>query len=787
MIGVPALWQAFHRRIKARVRASGPAGKLAFDTLTGVNRFLRKNLGVNVGPLVFKPVFDRFGGKIRYFISGGASLPPSVFNTFHGLGFTLLEGYGLTETSPVLTVNRPGRTKAGSVGKALPGVEIDIVDPDGDGVGEIRARGPNLMRGYFDDPERTDQVIRDGWFYTGDLGRVDRKGRLYIVGRQKDVIVSSSGKNVYPDELEETFKHPLIDEMGVVGLPDGSGSERVAALVRPDYDKADTRDHDAVQQEIRQHIEVENARLPFHQRIKVVRFTDAELPRTATRKVKRDLVRNRLLELDDARAGRARNSVRDASAAWLFELLADIGSTDAEVISLDDQLIADLGFDSLMLTELASRVEDRTGTELDMEALGSSATVGDVYAASGQPDSRSERARRRAEADDAVIVDELESDEVSRRALPSLPEDDPTGLLPSLRLLRRDRDGDIEIPDFLAQPGSDLLDVAQKAIYEKGFNVKVYGRANVPYNRPVIVAANHSSHLDMGLVKYALWDFAPNLSALAASDYFFSTPARKAYFSHFTNLIPVERSGSLQESLANASRALEEGRQLIIFPEGTRSTTGEIQPFRRGLGYLAVRHECDVLPVYVRGTYRALPKGKIVPRSRRLEVHIGEPLTAEWLADQTKDDSRGEAYRKVSELTREAVLALKAGRRFLDAFEGSGDGEIDSGNPMLRACFARLQEEGRFVENAVETTVTYYFSLEESEDGKWTLTMGPESFEVKRGKPSGRADCVLKCEPQMFQRIVMEGYTPAVDEFMNGTVKTNDPNLLMAWQRAFAL
>lgn len=782
MIGVPALWQLFHRRITSEINGRGEPFKSIFNTMLGINRVARRNFNVNLGPVIFSPVFKRFGGKIRYLISGGASLPPSVFNTFEGLGFTLLEGYGLTEAAPVLTCNRRGDMRAGSVGKALPGVTIEIVHPNADGVGEIRATGPNVMMGYLDAPDKTAQVLRDDWLYTGDLGRIDRSGRLYIVGRQKDVIISASGKNVYPDELEDFFgKHEAIEELAVVGLPDGQGSEYVGCLVRP----KESWDYDEAIKAVRRHIKVENTRLPFYQRIKRVEFTREELPRTATRKVKRDLVQARLLEEHDSASVGARRSVLEGSKhAWLIEVISDVTGAESESISQNDELVADLGMDSLMLAEMVSRVEELVGVKIDLDELNATASVGDLVEllkseGASLPEAGERPVRRdkhgmngKHQARSTVIDGKVVM-------LPTLPDHDDD----ESTLLDRALPDPQDLPEPMVEAGRSILNWAQKNVYEKGFNVKVYGRANIPYNRPAIVVANHSSHLDMGLVKYALWDFAPRLSALAASDYFFSSPAKRAYFSQFTNLIAVERSGSLEASLARAGDALMEGVPVLIFPEGTRSTTGDIQPFRRGVGYLAVRYGVDILPVYIRGTHRALPKGKVIPRRRRLEVRIGESLTPQWIAEQTQGMRKSEAYRHVSELTREAILALKGGRRFLD--ESAEDRAFKEQKELLTEIVEWLKN--RLVPDSVDALVTYYFSLGDFEGARWTLELMPESCRFKMGKPAGRADCVLKCTPDMFRRITQEGYTPAMEEFMNGTVKTNDPNLLMLFKSAFAL
>src|SRR5947209_16863892 len=175
----------------------------------------------------------------------------------------------------------------GSVGRPLPGVEVKIANPDAAGVGEVIARGPNVMLGYYDNQEATRSALVDRWLYTGDLGRVDDDGNLYLVGRSKEIIVDTNGKNVYPDEVEELYKDsPYVKELGVVGLAEGIG-EKVACLVVPDYDADISLRRDEVHRRIENHFREISSTLPFYKRVKALFFTDVELPRTATRKVKR--------------------------------------------------------------------------------------------------------------------------------------------------------------------------------------------------------------------------------------------------------------------------------------------------------------------------------------------------------------------------------------------------------------------------------------------------------------------------------------------------------------------
>src|SRR5438874_6701745 len=244
---------------------------------------------------------------------------------------------------------------AGTVGKSLPGVEIRIADPDPNGVGEVVARGPNVMLGYFGNEESTREALVDRWLYTGDLGRLDDEGNLYLVGRSKDIIVDTNGKNVYPDEVEEVYQDsPYIKELSVVGYPDGIG-EKVACIVVPNYEYDIALTRAEVQAAIEEHFRDVSATLPYYKRVKLLHFTDEELPRTATRKVKR----REVLKLMQAMEERTQTSPEDAKgeeltgdAAWLVEIVASVSNRALDEVSINTRL-ADLGFDSLMFVELA--------------------------------------------------------------------------------------------------------------------------------------------------------------------------------------------------------------------------------------------------------------------------------------------------------------------------------------------------------------------------------------------------------------------------------------------------
>ncbi|MGC4095344.1 MAG: AMP-binding protein [Polyangiaceae bacterium] len=699
---------------------------------------------------MFGRVHEELGGHLRFLVSGGAALPESTHRTFAGLGLHLAEGYGLTEASPVLTVaqGRPG-SKPGHVGRAIPGVEIRIDAPNPEGVGEVLARGPNVMLGYTGDPDATrDTITAEGWLRTGDLGKIDRRGRLSIVGRAKDVIVASNGENVYPDDVEAKLgRVEHIAELAILGIPDGRGGERVACAAVPESESNLPRTERHAR--ARRSLEGELNKLPVSMRPAVVTLFDSKLPRTATRKVKRNELR-RMLErtLDTGSQSALAGTHVDAAAASVRAAMGAIARRDAARIQPTHSLRGDLGFDSLMLLELLVALENQVGQSVDAERLNACVTVADAEALV-----REAREHKRV----AASTQTIEKAEVS-----------------------------FEVPRELRSAAMEWMGRAQLGFYDRVLSTKVTGRAFIPHNRNTMVAANHASHLDMGLVKYALGTYGDGIVSLAAQDYFFEGPAwRRFYFENFTNLVPMTRSGALRQALRQAGDLIEQGKTLLIFPEGTRGNDGAVHEFKPAVGYLALRHNIDVLPVYLGGTFAALPKGATMLRRRDVEARIGPPLEAAELKRLTQGMPPADAARAVARLIERAVVALSRGEvldtKKLTPAEVREVPEVEPDS--LERVFREL--EGRFVRGSVEAPVSFYFSLGDTE--RWSVRITESECEVRPGKVTSPADCVLKTSPQMFTRIVRERYTPSPAEFLAGAIKSNNISLLLTFQKAFQL
>ena len=627
MVGVPALFQALERKIYKNVSDAGVLIEKAFDAVVDANRSLRDKIpwDLGTGKLLFFPVHRKLGGRMRLLISGGSALPPETLKVFRGLGFNLYEGYGMTESSPVLTVTRPGdKVIPGSVGRALPGIDVKIESPDASGVGEVIAKGPNVMNGYFENAEATSQTIVNGWLHTGDLGRLDEDGNLFIVGRKKEMILGASGENIYPDELEDVFRDSkYVKELSVVGLPIEDGkNETVALLVVPEYDQ-DGMSREDVREAVREHVKKINKSLALYKRAKVFHLWDHDLPKTASRKVRRRDVIKEIQRLERAAKGGAEakqlSAGGEGGGTWLFDLLADVSQKKRGGITAETRL-DELGFDSLMFTELAVALEAAGVNLPDPQELLGLETVADVEKLVARTGAKSRQEKPRRDR----LAREKAADE-------------------------KKADDDIDVPAPLVSLGRRALRGGMRALYERVLETDIYGGRNVPPFGGYIVAANHASHLDTGLVKYALGEQGEALVALAAKDYFFEDPVRRMYFENFTNLVPMERHGSLRESLRLAGEVIRDGYILLIFPEGTRSDTGVMSDFKPSLGYLAMTNKCGILPMYLSGTYEAMPKGRYLPkRGERVASYIGPYLSYEDVVKLGGERSRSEQYRAIT-------------------------------------------------------------------------------------------------------------------------------------------
>ena len=290
-VGVPLLVEAIYKNIEKEVEKQGKTKLI--NTAKKISSFLLK-LHIDVRKKLFKQVLDALGGHMRFIISGGAPLDKRVAKGFNDLGIELVQGYGLTETSPVIAAENYVKKKSGSIGFPMDNVEVEIVDKDENGIGELRVKGPNVMLGYYENEEETQRVIRDGWLYTGDLGYFDEEGFLFLTGRKKDMIVLKNGKKVFPEELEILINRiDLVEECIVYGMPDEKDKNDVKLSVKIVYNKEVAKEKypDANEEDLKkiiwEKIKEINKTFPPYKYIKNMILTDEELIKTTTKKVKR--------------------------------------------------------------------------------------------------------------------------------------------------------------------------------------------------------------------------------------------------------------------------------------------------------------------------------------------------------------------------------------------------------------------------------------------------------------------------------------------------------------------
>lgn len=283
---VPAFVESIYKKVWAQAEESGKAKTL--ETALKTSRRLRKT-GVDMRRVLFHDILKSFGGKIQRFVCGGASVKPHVCEFFEDIGITILTGYGISECSPLVTVSRDYFHDPYSCGVPIADCEVKIDSPNDAGEGEILVKGPNVMLGYFKNPEATEAAFRDGWFLTGDIGKFDEEGRLYITGRKKNIIVLKNGKNIYPEELESYFaQSELIAEILVYASADENNQDAaITAEIFPNQEKAKELGSDEIEKAIHAEVEAHNARLPVYKQIKRVTFRDTEFEKTTTRKIKR--------------------------------------------------------------------------------------------------------------------------------------------------------------------------------------------------------------------------------------------------------------------------------------------------------------------------------------------------------------------------------------------------------------------------------------------------------------------------------------------------------------------
>ena len=552
----------------------------------------------------YRRVHRLFGLKFWAFVVGAAPLDPDLEAFWSRLGFLVIQGYGLTETAPIVTLNHPFHARQGSVGTPIGGVEVKIASD-----GEILVRGGNVTTGYYNAPEATAAAFEDGWFHTGDIGVIDAAGRLSVRGRKKEVIITPEGLNVFPEDVERVLRDiEGVRDAAVVGAT-ANGQERVhAALVlESGADAAYV-------------IRRANARLEDHQSVRGYSVWPGEaLPRTeGTQKLKRGDLRR---WVESGAGSPPRSAQEDRSARAIVQRLA--GKREIE----GDTTLEELGLSSLERIELTMALEQQFDRSFDEQSLGAASTVADLEAlveSTGSP----------LRTTDASRAEPSSGFPTWNRRWPA-------------RVIRR------------VALGTFLLPLARMFAWT---TVKGLDRL-AETSDPVVYAANHQSHMDGPVILAALPAHRRDRVATAAAKEFFAAhfhPERFSWRQRATsslnyylgsllfNIFPLpQREAGTRHAIRYLGELLGDGNSVLIFPEGRRTDTGEIGPFQPGIGMIAARLQVQVVPVRVEGLDRILHQTWRLARPGPARVTFGEPLRLE-----------GEDYRALASQVEEAVRSL---------------------------------------------------------------------------------------------------------------------------------
>lgn len=590
-VGVPRLWQTLYQGIKKKIDEHGITRMLF--------RLCAKANSPALSRKVFASVHKKLGGHLAYCISGGASLDREIGEGLRTLGITMLEGYGMSETAPMISFTRPGDIIPGCVGLPLSTITVRIME------GEICVKGPNVMLGYYNRPEETAQVIdSEGFMHTGDLGFFDVHGRIHITGRSKEIIVLSNGKNVQPVEIEYKLEKygDMVKEVAVT--QDG---DLLCAIIVPQEEWAKNLTDDEIEEQLkRQVIEPYNRSVTNYKKIMSIFIHHGSLPRTKLEKLQRFKLRDIISARSSAYSDKVDNPDALEAMTEEFAILKDYIDREKKVnVKPSDNLETDLAFDSLDCVGLQGFIEQTFGIVIKADAFGK---FSNVQAIAGHIAMRKTRS------------------EAEHTDWNSMLSYDSSGLeLPSATFL----------PAFAA--------------IIKGFlrihnSLEIKGRENIPTDGNFIIAPNHQSVLDGPVCVTGL-----NRKTLR-NTFFYATEKHikgrtVQFLAHHTNIIRMERR-NLKNSILKLGEVLKNGKNIMIFPEGRRTEDGKVGAFKKTFAILSKELRVPILPVRITGGYEAMPRGRKFPNTHKITVEYLKPIMP----------AQDETYDQIMEKVRTSIL-----------------------------------------------------------------------------------------------------------------------------------
>ena len=584
-VGVPRLWQMLYSGIMKKINASFVARTLF--------NICKKAKSPKLSRIVFSSVHKKMGGHLDYCVCGGAALDKEIGEGLTALGINLLEGYGMTEMAPIIAFTRPGDYICGCAGLPLPSVECKIVN------GELCCKGNNLMKGYYNRPEETAQVIdSDGFLHTGDLAYLDEKGRVYLTGRTKEIIVLSNGKNVQPNEIEyklEKYEN-RVKEAAVV-----QNGDMLMGIIVPNEAWARNLSDEEVEITLKKEvIEPYNLTVTNYKKLMSIFVYRGELPRTKLDKLQRFKLKDILKSKGESVKSKVESAEEMSNE---MRIIKDYIESEKKVeVHADDHLETDLAFDSLDKVGLQGFIEQTFGVDIQPEMMTTLRSVAEKVE-SGKTH---------------VDVNKMDWHEMLLANNSSLE-------LPSTSVFY------------------PLHAKLFKSFLKLNNRLKIVGEKNVPKKGPFIIAPNHQSFLDGPIVASGLSCKTLRNSYFFATEEHVKRPVVKSLAKR-NNIIIMEKR-NLKNSILKLSEVLKLGKNVVIFPEGSRSYDGEMVPFKKTFAILSKELNVPVVPVCIRGAYDVLPRGSKWIKPKKIEVEYLPPVMPE----------NGDTYDSISDKVRDSI------------------------------------------------------------------------------------------------------------------------------------
>ena len=581
MIGVPRLYQLLYKGLNEKIKHN-----ILARLFLGLSSLARSK---RLSRLLFATVHKKFGGHIRYMVTGGAAVEKKVIRFFVTLGFEILEGYGMTETAPMITFTRPGKIRPGIPGQPLNDIKVEIRD------GEIVVSGKNVMQGYYNKPKETAEVLKDGWLYTGDLGFVDEKGYLNITGRKKEIIVLPNGKNINPAELEISITSGFeeVKECGVF-MKDNT----LQAIILPDFKQLAEKGIKDYEHHIKWNvIDVFNKTISPYKKILRFHITGGELPKTRLGKIKRYALEGLVSQKQEAFIDEPRTHEYQVLKKFLED------ETQQTVLP-HHHLELDLALDSLGKVSLSAFIEVAFGMEVKESSLS-----------------------------DFASVQKLADYITTKKTRLSFE-----GINWSMILKEKIH---INLPRSWFT--HNLFKNVSQVFFRLFLRIKGEGLENLPES-PCIIAPNHQSILDGFLVVSFFKRKFMKKTYVYAKEQHFRNPVMR-FLANRNNIILVDINKDLKLSIQKLAEVLKKGKNLIIFPEGTRTVTGSIGDFKQTFAILSQELKIPVVPVAIRGSYNILPSGSRFPRLfKKVTVSFLSPVYPE---NHTYESLKNMVYQQV--------------------------------------------------------------------------------------------------------------------------------------------